>query len=168
MAARTISESVTLHFCNHFSFISIHYACKLHSNYPGIKFVSAVWRQEEKNKICRHVLTLSISIPNKSFLVVDRTRTAAKWTKKKIPRGKRTKFLFFRRYLQICDVVIAVVVACRRPFPLRKKKNSSLGERKAPRWLGVKKTKQNKKNKTKQKTKQKKTMGLQWSPDRLY
>ena len=36
-AARTSSENVTSHFCNHFLIIQSHYACKMCSNYPGIK-----------------------------------------------------------------------------------------------------------------------------------
>ena len=32
-------ENATLHFCNHFSFVPSHYACKMSSYYPGIKLV---------------------------------------------------------------------------------------------------------------------------------
>ena len=38
------SENVTSRFCNHFFIIQSHYACKMCSNYPGIKLELALHR----------------------------------------------------------------------------------------------------------------------------
>ena len=46
--ARTSSEYLPTLFCNHFSIIPSHLVCKMFSNYRGIEFALAVWRQEEK------------------------------------------------------------------------------------------------------------------------
>ena len=49
----------------------------------------------KKLKICRQVLTLSTQLQNKSFQVVERTRTTAKCTKMKNARAKHAKLPFF-------------------------------------------------------------------------
>ena len=54
-----------------------------------------------------HVCT---QLQNKSFHVVERTRTAAKCTKMKNARAKRAKVLFFAAKYANCDVLVAVVV----------------------------------------------------------
>ena len=41
-AVRTSHENVTSRFCNHFSVTQRHYACKMCSNYPGIKLELAL------------------------------------------------------------------------------------------------------------------------------
>ena len=45
--------------------------------------------------ICHHVLTSSTQLQNKSFHVVERTRTSLKCQKMKNARAKRAKLLFF-------------------------------------------------------------------------
>ena len=46
--ARTSSENVTSRFCNHFSIIQSHYACKMCFNYLGIKLEPALGTKENK------------------------------------------------------------------------------------------------------------------------
>ena len=43
-AAKTWSENVASRFCNHFSIIESHYACKMCSNYPRIQLEPALQR----------------------------------------------------------------------------------------------------------------------------
>lgn len=42
--ARTSSETKTSRFCNDFLITPSHYACKMHTKYPRIKLISAVWK----------------------------------------------------------------------------------------------------------------------------
>ena len=51
------------------------------------------------------MLTLSTQLHNRSFHVVERTRTSEKFPKMKNARAKRAKLLFF-----VCDVLVTVVV----------------------------------------------------------
>ena len=86
--ARTSSGKV-IHFCHHFSVIPSHYACKMRSDFPGIKLVPVIRRLEgKKNTNSPHALTSSIQLKNRSFHVVERTRTAAECTKMKNARAK--------------------------------------------------------------------------------
>ena len=64
--------------------------------------------KKTKLNICHHMLTSSIQLQNRSFHVVERTRTSTKCQKMKIARAKRAKILFF--IMQICGVFVAVVV----------------------------------------------------------
>ena len=64
----------------------------------------------KRSKICHHMLTLSTLLQNRSFHVVERTRTAVKCTKMKIEFAKHAKVLFFIVNMQICDVLVAVVI----------------------------------------------------------
>ena len=48
--ARASSENVTSRFCNHFSVIQSHHACKMCSNYPGIILEPALGTLEDKIK----------------------------------------------------------------------------------------------------------------------
>ena len=48
-----------------------------------------------KLNICHHMLTSSTQLQNRSFHVVERTRTSAKFQKMKYARAKRAKILFF-------------------------------------------------------------------------
>ena len=52
---------------------------------------------EKKTKlnICHHMLTSSTQLQNRSFHVVERTRTSLKCQKMKYARAKRAKILFF-------------------------------------------------------------------------
>ena len=57
------------------------------------------WNQRlghEKTKlnICHHMLTSSTQLQNRSFHVVERTRTSSKCQKMKYARAKRAKILF--------------------------------------------------------------------------
>ena len=45
--------------------------------------------------ICHHMLTSSTQLQNRSFHVVERTRTSSKCQKMKTARAKRAKILFF-------------------------------------------------------------------------
>ena len=58
------------------------------------------WNQRLGNKktklnICHHMLTLSTQLQNRSFHVVERTRTSSRCQKMKNARAKRAKILFF-------------------------------------------------------------------------
>ena len=48
-----------------------------------------------KLNICHHMLTSSTQLQNRSFHVVERTRTSSKCQKVKNARAKRAKILFF-------------------------------------------------------------------------
>ena len=63
-----------------------------------------------KLNICRHMLTSSTQRQNRSFHVVERTRTSAKCTKMKTARAKRANLSYSLSNLQIYDVLVAVVV----------------------------------------------------------
>ena len=52
-------------------------------------------RKRTKLNICYHKLTSSTQLQNKSFHVVERTRTSSKCQKMKNARAKRAKILFF-------------------------------------------------------------------------
>ena len=80
-----------LRFCNHFSIIQSHYAWKMCSNYPWIKLE----HKKTKINLCHHMLTSSTQLQNRSFHVVERTRTSSKCQKMKCARAKRAKILFF-------------------------------------------------------------------------
>ena len=50
--------------------------------------------KETKLNICHHMLTSSTQLQNKSFHVVERTRTSTKYQKMKYAHAKRAKTLF--------------------------------------------------------------------------
>ena len=56
------------------------------------------------------MLTASTQLQNRSFHVVERTRTSTKCQKMKNARAKRAKILFSLSNMQICGVFVAVVV----------------------------------------------------------
>ena len=90
------SENVASRFCNHFSIIQGHHGCKMCSNFPGIKLEPALLRDKKaKLNICHHVLMSSSQLQNKSFHVVERTRTSAECPKMKTARANRANLLFF-------------------------------------------------------------------------
>ena len=75
------------------------------------------WNQRFRDKkkklnICHHMLMSFTQLENRSFHVVERTRTSSKCQKMKYARAKRAKlqFLFSLSNMQICDVLDAVVV----------------------------------------------------------
>ena len=51
--------------------------------------------KKTKLNICHHLLTSSTQLQNRSFHVVERTRTSSKCQKMKNARAKRAKILFF-------------------------------------------------------------------------
>ena len=51
--------------------------------------------KKTKINICHHMLTSSTRLQNRSFHVVERTRTSSKCQKMKNARAKRAKILFF-------------------------------------------------------------------------
>ena len=66
-----------------------------------------IWNQrlghkKTKLNICHDMLTSSTQLPNKSFHVVERTRTSSKCQKMKNARAKRAKIIF---HCQICKFV---------------------------------------------------------------
>ena len=71
------------------------------------------WNQRFRDKktkwnICHHMLTSSTQLQNRSFQVVERTRTSTKCQKMKNERAKRAKMMLSN--MQICGVFVAVVV----------------------------------------------------------
>ena len=62
-----------------------------------------------KLNVCHHTLTLSTQLQNRSFHVVERTRTSKKCHKMKSARAKRAKILFLLSNVQICGAFVAVV-----------------------------------------------------------
>ena len=65
-------------------------------NYPEIKLEPALGEYKKtKLNICYHMLTSSTQLQNRSFHVVERTRTSSKCQKMKNARAKRAKILFF-------------------------------------------------------------------------
>ena len=66
------------------------------SKYPGIKLETAPGRYKKtKLNICDHILSSSTQLQNRSFYVIERTRTSSKCQKMKNARAKRAKILFF-------------------------------------------------------------------------
>ena len=61
--------------------------------------------------ICHHMLTSSIQLQNRSFHVVERTRTSSKCQKMTNARAGRAKILFFIvKYANLRGAFVAVVV----------------------------------------------------------
>ena len=59
--------------------------------------------KKTKLNICHHMLTSSTQLQNRSFHVVDRTRTSSKCQKMKYARAKRAKILFSTvKYANLC------------------------------------------------------------------
>jgi len=53
------------------------------------------WDNKTKLNICHHMLTSSTQLQNRSFHVLERTRTSSECQKMKNARAKRAKILFF-------------------------------------------------------------------------
>ena len=61
--------------------------------------------------ISQHMLTPSTQLQNRSFHVIERTRTSSKCQKMKNARAKRAKLLFFIfKYAKFSRVFVTVVV----------------------------------------------------------
>ena len=93
--ARTSSENVTSLFCNHFSIIQSHHAWKCVLTILELNWNQRLGHKKTKLNICHHMLTSSTQLQNRSFHVVERTRTSRKCQKMKNARAKRAKILFF-------------------------------------------------------------------------
>ena len=87
------SENTTSCFCNHFSIIQ-----------------SFLGPKKTKLNICHHMLTLPTQLQNRSFHVIERTRTSSKCQKMRNARAKRAKILFFTIIYANLWVFVAVVV----------------------------------------------------------
>ena len=87
-----------------------HFAWKLCSNYPGINLEPMLGPKKTKLNICHHMLTLPTQLQNRSFHVVERTRTSSKCQKMRNARAKRAKILFFTIKYANLWVLVAVVV----------------------------------------------------------
>ena len=66
--------------------------------------------KKTKINICHHMLTSSKQLQNRSFHVVERTRTSSKCQRMKCARAKRAKYCFSLSNMQICGVFVVVVV----------------------------------------------------------
>ena len=72
--------------------------------------------KKTKLNICQHVPTSSTQLQNRSFHVVERTRTSSKCKKMKSARAKRAKILFFIvKYANLWVFVAVVVVVAKAP-----------------------------------------------------
>ena len=104
--ARTSSENVTSHFCNHFQLFKVIMLEKC-----LLTVLESIWNQrvgDKKTKlnICHHML--STKLQNRSFHVVERTRTSKKCQKMKNARAGVQKYCFSLSNMQICGVFVAV------------------------------------------------------------
>ena len=61
----------------------------------GLNWNQRLGHKKTKLNICHHMLTSSTQLQNRSFHVVERTRTSSKCQKMKNARAKRAKILFF-------------------------------------------------------------------------
>ena len=94
--ARTSSENVTSQFA--IIFLNHPKAIVLAKCVPTLLELN--WNKRFRDKqtklnICHHMLTSSTQLQNRSFHVVERTRTSAKCPKMKNARAKPAKLLFF-------------------------------------------------------------------------
>ena len=82
-------------FDNHFSIIPTCYAWKCVPAILQFNWTQALGCKKTKLNICHHMLTSSTQLQNRSFHVVERTRTSSKCQKMKNARAKRAKILLF-------------------------------------------------------------------------
>ena len=70
----------------------------MRSNYPGIKLEPVPLGSDKKTKlnIGHHMLTSFVQLQNRSFHVVERTRTSAKCPKMKNARTQRLSFFIIK------------------------------------------------------------------------
>ena len=93
--ARTSSENATSRFCNHFQLFKLIMLEKCVLTILELSWNLRLGNKKTKLNICHHVLTSSTQLQNRSFHVVERTRTSTKCQKMKSARAKRAKILFF-------------------------------------------------------------------------
>ena len=107
--ARTSSENVTSRFCNYFSIIQSHYPWKMRSNHPGIKTGTSAWDIRSKIEHLSsyahvvHATAKRITLQNRSFHVVERTRASSKCQTMKKCTCKACKTIVF--HCQLCKFV---------------------------------------------------------------
>ena len=82
-------------FLQYVAVIQSHCACKCVVTILELNWNQRLGLQKTKLNICHHMLTSSTQLQNRSFHVVERTRTSSKCQKKKNARAKRAKILFF-------------------------------------------------------------------------
>ena len=75
----------------------------------GLNWNQGLGHKKTKFNICHHMLTSFTQLQNRSFHVVERTRTATKCQKMKNARAKRAKILFFIVKYANLWVFVAVV-----------------------------------------------------------
>ena len=92
---RTSSEIVTLRFCNHFQLFKVILLEKCVLTILELNWNQRLGHKKTKLNICHHMLTSSTRLQNRSFHVVERTRTSTKCQKMKSARAKRAKILSF-------------------------------------------------------------------------
>ena len=83
-----------------FNFVFLCPNCWFQFNSRIVRALELNWNQrlghkKTKLNICHHMLTSSTQLHNRSFHVVERTRTSSKCQKMRIARAKRAKILFF-------------------------------------------------------------------------
>ena len=93
--ARTSSENVTSCFCDHFAIIQIIMLEKCLLTVMELIWDQRLGHKKTKINICHHMPTSSTQLQNRSFHVVERTRTSSKCQKMKNARAQRAKILFF-------------------------------------------------------------------------
>ena len=92
--ARTSSENATSRFCNHFQLFKLIMLEKCVLTILELSWNLRLGNKKTKLNICHHVLTSSTQLQNRSFHVVERTRTSTKCLKMKNARAKHAKILF--------------------------------------------------------------------------
>ena len=81
------------------------------SNYPGVKLEPALEIEKDKIEHCHHMLTSSTQLKNRSFHVVEGTRTSSKSQKmKKLHVQSVQNYCFSSSNMQVYDVPVAVVM----------------------------------------------------------
>ena len=81
------------------------------------KILKLNWNQRLRSRdktiklnICHHMFTLSTQLQNRSFHVVERMRTSAKFHKMKTARPKRAKLFFYVQYVNLWRFCCTVFV----------------------------------------------------------
>ena len=86
---------MTTRFCNHFQLFKLIILEKCVLTILGLNWNQRLGHKKTKLNICHHLLTSSTQLQNRSFHVVERTKTSSKYQKMKSARAKRAKILFF-------------------------------------------------------------------------
>ena len=89
------SENLTSLFCNLFQLFKVIMLEKCHLTVLELNWNMGLGHKKTKLNICHHMLRSSTQLQNRSFSVVERTRTSSKCQKMENARAKRAKILFF-------------------------------------------------------------------------